>query len=73
MNLDVQFKLNSNSNYRKYLRENSYWYKKLNRQPELFASFDAEMRESYKLRITDKIGNVVDKIELAQMFINGLK
>ena len=31
MSLDIQFKLRENPDYLKYLRENSWWYKVLNR------------------------------------------
>ena len=36
MNLDIQFKIKNNPNYQRYIRENSYWYKILNRTPEAF-------------------------------------
>jgi lipocalin len=73
MNLDIQFKINSNINYKRYLRENSNWYKILNRNPELFNDFVNEMKEKYKLRTTDKITDLVDKIQLIQMFVSALK
>ena len=42
MNLDIQFKLKSNPNYIKYIRENSIWYKLLSRNPNLFNEFTKE-------------------------------
>ena len=39
MILDIQFKLKSNPLFIKYLHENSYWYKLLNRNPTMFNEF----------------------------------
>ena len=39
MNLELQFKLKQNPLYIKYLRENSYWYKILIRDPKMFDKF----------------------------------
>ena len=40
MTLELQFKIKNNPYYLKYLRENSIWYKKLNREPETFKIFE---------------------------------
>lgn len=73
MNLDVQFKIRSDNNYGRYIRENSHWYKMLNRNPERFNDFVSEMKERYKLRTTDKISNAADKLELVKTFLSVLK
>jgi len=73
MTLELQFKIKSNPNYIKFLRENSFWYKTLNRNPELFNLFVDEMKEKYKLRASDKINNVVDKINLIQSFLSVMR
>jgi lipocalin len=73
MNLDLQFKIKSNANYERYIRENSNWYKILNRYPERFNDFVNEMKEQYRLRPTDKIGDVADKLELVRTFLSVLK
>ena len=66
MNLDIQFKLKSNPNYIKYIRENSYWYKLLTRNPNLFNDMVEEMKVRYKLRPIDKINNALHIIEMLQ-------
>ena len=73
MNLDLQFKIKNDPNLQRYLRENSNWYKYLNRNPESFTAFTEEMKERYKLRPGDKINNFVDKLDLISSFINVLK
>jgi lipocalin len=73
MNLDTQFKIKSNNNYQRYIRENSYWYKMLNRYPERFEDFVNEVKERYRLRPTDKINDIADKLEMVRTFLNILK
>ena len=73
MNIQIQNKLKTDPNYIKYLRENSYWYKILSRNPELFETMISEMKEKYSLRPTDKINNVIDSINLLDSFINNIK
>ena len=40
MTLDIQFKIKNDPNYIRYLHENSYWYKFLNRNPSSFKQFE---------------------------------
>ena len=54
MKLDVQFKIKNNYLLQKYIRENSYWYKYLNRNPGLLSEMEREMKEKYKLTASDK-------------------
>lgn len=73
MVLDIQFKIKNNPNYLRYIRENSYWYKNLNRNPFLFKKFEEEVKEVYKLRTSDKISKTLDAIELLQNIVSTLK
>ena len=50
MRIDIQFKIKSNPLYIKYLHENSYWYKILNRNPDMINDFINEAKTNYKLR-----------------------
>jgi len=73
MTLEVQFKIKSNPLYIKYLHENSYWYKFLNRNPEKFNEFVNEVRTNYKLRPTDKINKALSTFEMISSVISALK
>lgn len=73
MELDIQFRIRNNPNYIKYIRENSYWYKILNRNPGAFKMFEEEVKEKYLLRPTDKIGKALDAIEMIQNVLSTLK
>ena len=73
MSLDVQFQLKSNPNYVKYLRENSYWYKILTRNPGMFKEFVKEVKTNYKLRSIDKITNAINTFEMLQALMQTIK
>ena len=73
MNLELQFKLKKNPLYIRFLRENSYWYKYLNRDPNYFKEFEIEMKKIYKLNPTDKISRVIDTFDVVQTVLSTLK
>lgn len=73
MTLELQFKIKNNPNYIRYLRENSYWYKILNRNPASFKSFEEEVKEKYGLRPTDRIEKALETFSLIQNMISNLK
>lgn len=73
MTLDVQFKIKQNPLYVEYLRENSYWYKILTRNPEAFKSFEEKAKERFELRPTDKINKILDTMEMINAVVSSLK
>ena len=73
METRIKILLDSNPLYKEYIRNNSYWYKILNRDSNMFNSFIEEVKEKYKLRTTDKISNMVDKMDMISKFINVLR
>lgn len=73
MDTRIKILIDTNSDYKRYLRSNSYWYKTLNRNPDMVDVFINEVKEKYKLRTTDKINNLIDKIDMISKFINVLR
>ncbi len=73
MEPSIKIIIDSNPNYKLYLRNNSYWYKILNRNPELINSFIEEVKDKYKLRFTDKVNNLIDKIDMIERFLEVLR
>ena len=73
METRIKILLDNNYTYKRYLRYNSYWYKILNRNPFLIDDFIREVKEKYKLRTTDKINDIMDKIDMVSKFINVLR
>ena len=73
MNYNVQIKIQNDVNLKKYLRQNSIWYKYLNRHPEDIEKMLNQMKETYNLRVSDKINNVMDSIDFLNKFIKEIK
>lgn len=73
MSLELQFKLKQNPLYIRFLRENSYWYKYLNRDISYFKEFEIEMKKVYKLNPSDKISRVIDTFDMVQSILSTLK
>lgn len=73
MRIDLQFKIRENPSYLKYLREHSYWYKQLNRNPNNFKDFEDEVKREYKLTKADRISKTLDTIEMMEKIISTLK
>ena len=70
MKTQVLNKLKEDEKFLKFLRENSNWYKELNRNPLNVDIFIKKMKEKYKLRTIDRIDSVVDSVDLITKIIN---
>lgn len=73
MILEIQFKIKNNPRYIQYIREHSYWYKILNRNPLMFKDFEEKVKEDYKLRVSDRISRALNTIEMFQNIVSSLK
>lgn len=69
----LQNRINADINLKRFLRENSYWYKILNRNENAFPEFVSEMKKKYKLTTSDKINRTIDNIGMLQSFLEVLK
>ncbi len=72
MRYDIREKLYSDPNNVKYLRENSFWYKKLNRGISVETMIE-EMKERYGLRLKDKVDKIGTGMDLINAFMNVTK
>lgn len=70
MNLKTQFAIKNNPYLARYLHENSYWFKMLNRNPNTIQQLEKEMKEKYKMTTKDKMEDLGRKIEFIQSFMN---
>ncbi|MGM9882259.1 MAG: YlbE-like family protein [Bacilli bacterium] len=73
MTTDVQLKINADMRLKRYIRENPIWYKRLNRNPDLFRNFTMEMKDKYKLKTSDRINKALNNISMLQTFLDVLK
>ncbi len=73
MNLECIVKIKNDVMLQKYIRENSYWYKILNRNPAMIKYAMDEMKKQYKLTTADKINEISNKLDLVRTFMNAFK
>lgn len=70
MTIDLIYKINKDNNLHRYLRENSYWYKLLNRNPNLIKKMEDDMKKAYRMTLEDKVSDVITKINLIKGFMD---
>lgn len=73
MRLDILMNINSDPKQKQFLRENSYWYKYLNRDSKYYKDFISDMKQKYKLTTADKINKLSDNISMFRSFLDVLK
>ena len=73
MSINLHYKIKNNLMYQKFLRENSIWYKYLNRNPLSFNDFISDMKDKYELKPSDRLNKVLNNISLIQNFLDVLK
>ena len=73
MSLELQYRINSDPRLKQFLRENSYWYKYLNRSNAYLKPFISDMKDKYKLKTTDKINKLTNNISMVRAFLDVLK
>lgn len=72
MRYDVKESIYKDENLLRYLRENSGWYKRLNRN-ETLENMVNEMKERYGLRFRDKVDKIGTGIDIINAFMNVTK
>lgn len=70
MNVYTQMAVRKSPNNIKYLRENSGWYKYLNRSVNYINDFEREMKVSYKLTTKDKLDRFSKNIDRVSEIID---
>ena len=73
MDLETQYKIKSDPRLQRFIRENSYWYKYLNRSDEALKGFMDEVRDKYEMKTSDKINRLFDNINMFGAFLEALK
>lgn len=73
MNIDIQMRINSDPRLKRFIRENSFWYKYLNRDPDNFRLFYNSMKDTYKLNTSDKISKTMENLSMIQSVLDIIK
>lgn len=66
-------KIRSDKKMYELLKENSYWIKDLTRDPSNYKNFVNDMKTKYHLRITDKVSDAIDNIDLISTVLDAIK
>ncbi len=66
-------KIKEEPKYYNYLKENSFWIKNFNRNQNLYKEYVNFLKNKYRLRVTDKLSDAVDSIDLVTNVLNTLK
>lgn len=73
MESNLYIKFRDNPKEKKYLDENSFWIKELNRNPNNYYNFINIMKEQYKERTVDKIENVFNTMDIVSSVLDTFK
>lgn len=69
----LQNKIFQDNKMAELLKHNSYWYKELNRNSDNYQNFINDMKEKYHLKVTDRINDAIDNIDLISNILQSLK
>ena len=69
----LQQKLEEDAKMAALLKENSYWYKELNRDSDNCKNFVKAMKDKYHLKVTDKISDAIDNMDIITGILENLK
>lgn len=73
MDLYLQQKLKEDPKIDEYLKQNSFWFKELNRDSENYKNFLKFIKEKYQLKMSDRLIKTIDNIDLISGILDTLK
>ena len=73
MTIKAQMKILNTKNHYNYLKENSNWIKQLNRNDNNINKFLEFTKDNYSLRLTDKVSDFVENIDMIQKVLSVIK
>lgn len=73
MQVETRIIINNNPNLKRYLKEHSFWYKYLNRNPRYLKDMEEAMKKEYKLTTEDRIEKLGESINLVSSLLSVLK
>lgn len=73
MNLILQQKISQDLKMASLLKQNSYWFKDLNRNSDNYVNFVKDMKNKYHLNTVDKISSAIDNIDLISSVLQTLR
>ena len=73
MQIGIKIEIEQNPNLKRYLKENSYWYRYLNRDNDYLKLMYQEMKKQYKLTTSDRLEKINNNIKIVSEMFKILK
>ena len=73
MDIKIQYILNSNPLLKRYLKEHSFYYKNIIRNPSFINEINELMKKDYHMTLPDKLDKIRDNITMFNTFMDVLK
>ena len=73
MNIKIQFMLDNDPLLKRYLKEHSYYYKNIIRNPEYIYKIIELMKKEYHLTSIDKLDTIKNNLSMFNTFVDVLK
>ena len=73
MTTETLIAIRNNPYYYQFLRENSHWYKALNRDINNLKLMEEEVKNYYKLNFADRLNDLNNKISMLRTFMDIMK
>lgn len=73
MTIENQLKIHSDPRLTSFIREYPIWYKRLNRNPDLFNEFVLDMKDKYGLKTSDKITKMINNLSMIESLLDVIK
>ena len=70
MQIETKLRIKNNPNNSRFLKENSYWYKYLNRNKFYIKNFEESMKQKYKLTPQDRMEKMAEGIDTLSKIID---
>ncbi|MCY7760254.1 YlbE-like family protein [Bacillus spizizenii] len=69
MRKEVQEFISANEERKRFIREQTIWYRRLSRKPDDLSSFQLEMMDFYEKTIPHRVNQLTNGIQMAQMMM----
>ena len=73
MRIDLILRIKNDPKLKQFLREHSYYYKDLNRDPESIKYIEEHMKKEYHLTTEDKLKKVKEKLQTIETIMDIIK
>lgn len=73
MQLETQFRLRNSPDLITYIRNNSHWYKLLNRNPLMINELERLVKEEKRIEKQTRFSKLIEYIDMFQSIVSNMK